>query len=277
MATYQKKFQKPYSTGYKDRPDESTPVTAAIKNSETETLLSIESFLYGHDLEQNDTFVAGLRQGMEGVTNFINNTLPSTYYNKNQTDAKIAEEIGKIPAPKDYDQQIADINDALDGKSNSADVYTKSEVYNKTETYTKKEVEDYVAEHGGGGGEVPDDIVLWEEPTEVEIPAIPQPLHRFSTEEKVVGYWVDGKPIYEKTYYNSNSTFMNGYTWYDTEIPTEEKETIVDCKFTNLSGTPYPVSIAKGVKQGYLSGMHYRNVSMQMNGYYTIQYTKTTD
>lgn len=45
MATYIKKFQKPYTNGYKDRPDTSTPVTAEIKNMETDALLAIEEYL----------------------------------------------------------------------------------------------------------------------------------------------------------------------------------------------------------------------------------------
>lgn len=45
MANYTKKFNKPYENGYKDRPDTSTPVTAAIKNAETEALLAIEEYL----------------------------------------------------------------------------------------------------------------------------------------------------------------------------------------------------------------------------------------
>lgn len=49
MANYTKKFTKPYANGYKDRPDTSTPVTADIKNAETNALLAIEEYL-----EQNN-------------------------------------------------------------------------------------------------------------------------------------------------------------------------------------------------------------------------------
>lgn len=49
MANYTKKFTKPYANGYKDRPDTSTPVTADIKNAETDALLEIEEYL-----EQNN-------------------------------------------------------------------------------------------------------------------------------------------------------------------------------------------------------------------------------
>lgn len=49
MANYTKKFTKPYANGYKDRPDTSTPVTADIKNAETNALLEIEEYL-----EQNN-------------------------------------------------------------------------------------------------------------------------------------------------------------------------------------------------------------------------------
>lgn len=43
---YVKKFSKPYES-YKDRPDTSTPVTAAIKNMETDTFLAVEDYIAG--------------------------------------------------------------------------------------------------------------------------------------------------------------------------------------------------------------------------------------
>lgn len=50
MANYTKKFTKPYANGYKDRPDTSTPVTADIKNAETNALLAIEEYLAQNDI-----------------------------------------------------------------------------------------------------------------------------------------------------------------------------------------------------------------------------------
>lgn len=50
MANYTKKFTKPYANGYKDRPDTSTPVTAGIKNAETDALLAIEEYLAQYNI-----------------------------------------------------------------------------------------------------------------------------------------------------------------------------------------------------------------------------------
>lgn len=50
MANYTKKFMKPYANGYKDRPDTSTPVTAGIKNAETDALLAIEEYLTQYNI-----------------------------------------------------------------------------------------------------------------------------------------------------------------------------------------------------------------------------------
>lgn len=50
MANYTKKFTRPYANGYKDRPDTSTPVTANIKNAETNALLAIEEYLSQNDI-----------------------------------------------------------------------------------------------------------------------------------------------------------------------------------------------------------------------------------
>ena len=42
-------------------------------------------------------------------------------------------------------------------------------------------------------------------------------LHEYSTEEKIVGKWIDGKPIYEKTYVLNNIKLLSGgNTIFDT-------------------------------------------------------------
>lgn len=75
MANYTKKFQKPYTNGYKDRPDTSTPVTATIKNMETEALLSIEEYLANNDIPS----VSVARELMSG-THIADITVNGTKY-----------------------------------------------------------------------------------------------------------------------------------------------------------------------------------------------------
>lgn len=75
MANYTKKFQKPYADGYKDRPNTSTPVTATIKNMETEALLSIEEYLANNDIPS----VSVARELMSG-THIADITVNGTKY-----------------------------------------------------------------------------------------------------------------------------------------------------------------------------------------------------
>lgn len=82
-----------------------------------------------------------------------------------------------------------------------------------------------VKEVASHGGTVPDDIVLLDDE---DTPSVPTPrdadtlggipaseyirkndFHNYSTDEKVIGTWIDGKPVYEKTYIVEQS-FNNG-------------------------------------------------------------------
>lgn len=72
---YTKKFKKTYADGYKDRPNTSTPVTAAIKNMETEALLSIEEYLANNDIPS----VSVSRELMSG-THIADITVNGTKY-----------------------------------------------------------------------------------------------------------------------------------------------------------------------------------------------------
>lgn len=47
------------------------------------------------------------------------------------------------------------------------------------------------------------------------LPSIPTRGHKYSTEEQVVGEWIDGKPLYEKTY---NITSYSSLSQGDTNI-----------------------------------------------------------
>lgn len=80
---YTKIFEKPYADGYKNRPDTTTPITAEIKNKETETLLAIEAYLAALQIPKK----------LSELTNdegFIKNTVSNlaNYYLKSETYAR---------------------------------------------------------------------------------------------------------------------------------------------------------------------------------------------
>lgn len=72
---------------------------------------------------------------------------------------------------------------------------------------------------GGGGGTVTDvevdGVSVVNQQGVAEIPAIPDGLHHYSTSERVIGTWTDGKPLYEKVLANISlpqNTWVNVLT-----------------------------------------------------------------
>ena len=98
----------------------------------------------------------------------------------------------------------------------------------------------------------------------------------YSTEEKIIGTWLDGKPIYQKTWTNTEFDAKKD-AWTNTDITIENVAQLVSVKAYNIDSSPNSCI----------------NLSYRMNGnmiqYYsvgtiwvginicTVQYTKTTD
>lgn len=66
MPLYTKQFTKPYSNGYVDRPQKTTPVTADILNMQDDTLAAVEDFLTSDDACFKDKFTVGTRDAYAG-------------------------------------------------------------------------------------------------------------------------------------------------------------------------------------------------------------------
>lgn len=102
-------------------------------------------------------------------------------------------------------------------------------------------------------------------------------LHKYSTEEQIVGKWIDGKPIYEKTYILNNTTLSTGNNIFDTI----ENVKIINSngRINNYSipyadGGEYIMCIQSNNEIGLWSNKGFYNQST--NIILTIQYTKTT-
>lgn len=99
------------------------------------------------------------------------------------------------------------------------------------------------------------------------------PTHHYSTEEQVVGTWIDGKPLYEKTY-TVSFVVPSGGTWFSTGIALTDVENLID--------TQCRQSIAKW---NVISGLNNGGILVLINPTggsltvenVTIQYTKITD
>lgn len=113
--------------------------------------------------------------------------------------------------------------------------------------------------------------------------------HNYSTEEKVVGTWVNGKPIYEKTLLFENQYLQDGFTDLDHGI--SDIDMYIDLKgnyqnlensnmflLSHLNINGFSVSIGAWCNnKTQIRISTGANMVGNYNIYMTIQYTKTTD
>ena len=98
--------------------------------------------------------------------------------------------------------------------------------------------------------------------------------HEYSTEEKVVGKWIDGKPIYEKVI--PFTTTLNQSIWVETPELINDKEQILQT--FGISTTSY-ISLMANIDRNdsaYVRIWNLRNTIFPIT-HVIMQYTKTTD
>lgn len=114
--------------------------------------------------------------------------------------------------------------------------------------------------------------------------------HEYSTDEKVVGKWIDGKPIYEKTISKNNIRIENAVQF------NHDIANLGICVrafvFMYDSSTGVSYNLESGADTGgnsqsigarvypnyiYFQGGQNFNASTNRTWYFTLQYTKTTD
>lgn len=107
------------------------------------------------------------------------------------------------------------------------------------------------------------------------------PTHHYSTNEQVIGTWVDGKPLYEKTWDLGSSGLTISYnSWTASNIPKAGIEVIAYARATNQTGGAYfgDVMVSRETDNTYISFQTARNNNnTEVIRYVTLQYTKTTD
>ena len=97
----------------------------------------------------------------------------------------------------------------------------------------------------------------------------------YSTNETVVGTWIDGKPIYQKTYQLSTALSLTSNTWIETSIPIGDMDSVINCNAKN--GITYSGDLLCGIDVGSnVRVLSTRTATHNINCI-TIQYTKTTD
>lgn len=114
------------------------------------------------------------------------------------------------------------------------------------------------------------------------------PSHHYSTEEQVIGTWIDGKPLYEKTFAKNNVEVYNGYSFAH---GISNLELVTDLKVFMKNSAQYqdnlfiPINSDMSVNIGFRANETYIKATGSNNfgplsdryWYFIIQYTKTTD
>lgn len=105
--------------------------------------------------------------------------------------------------------------------------------------------------------------------------------HEYSTEERVVGKWIDNKPIYEKTYTFSTAITINTSATTVSGIDTSNMHEIIECKAirtpnTSSSYNRPAVLYPQAVKNGNAVDLSWYQSFAGIDKI-TLQYTKTTD
>ena len=102
-----------------------------------------------------------------------------------------------------------------------------------------------------------------------------QPTHHYSTEEQVIGTWINNKPLYEKTFDLGSDIAISNSSWYSSIVSITNIENITLCFGLYSGGTYYPL-------MAYHTGDNVNVLACRANSgatvrYLTIQYTKSTN
>ena len=100
----------------------------------------------------------------------------------------------------------------------------------------------------------------------------------YSTNEQIIGTWIDGKPLYQRTF-DIGSTNISYNSWTAVSIPIGDMETITHASAVNQNGKAFwgDVMVSLEVDNTYVALQCGRNGANEIMRYVTLRYTKTTD
>lgn len=101
-------------------------------------------------------------------------------------------------------------------------------------------------------------------------------MHHYSTDEKVVGTWIDGKPIYEKTIELSSQQQIATGSWYNLPMSNTGIAKIIRVTAMNQTGTRWECVGGNCDVGSYCQLANFRGDYIGVK-VVTLQYTKTTD
>jgi hypothetical protein len=99
--------------------------------------------------------------------------------------------------------------------------------------------------------------------------------HHYSTDEQVVGTWIDGSTLYERVYVLDNAIEIQSGQWYTTTIPANNVNIIVDVTAINTDGTIWKFLAASVSNSNYVKLFQTRGDNIGVKTI-ILQYTKTS-
>lgn len=101
------------------------------------------------------------------------------------------------------------------------------------------------------------------------------PANNYSTEEQVIGTWIDGKPLYQKTVVFDNEFDVKNNEWKTLNIGNYYKA-IINASVLNADNSYFPVMGGVTSNNGFSLSAPRHDGSIYVK-ILNIQYTKTTD
>ena len=101
--------------------------------------------------------------------------------------------------------------------------------------------------------------------------------HHYSTDEQIIGTWIDGSTLYEKTWDFTNQLSVNSQTWTNTIISKSGFNTIIRAVGINIDGAVWDIlgARASSSSSDYVQIYSTRNTNVNIKCL-ILQYTKTT-
>lgn len=303
--SYTPQFEKEYEDGWVDFPSEETLITAHALNMYDDTLENVEDYLSNNPIIQKTVMPIASEDELGNIYQYMGATdanYTQGYFYKCMDDgeepplyfwARINVQPGggggggaledlddvNITSPTDGEGLIYNGSNQKWKNGNAPSALT-NDYWNNSTTYAVGDIVIYL--NGlyrcivANTGQTPTDTAYWESIALKDISK-----HYYSTVEKVVGEWINGKPIYERAYDLGAETQMPVSSWYDINyaIPNPGFEIMISAIGIHGNGTLQGMLMAgfSADTPPHLLLQGTRNTGATSVQYIVLQYTKTTD
>lgn len=276
---YTPSFTPQYENGWENLPSETSPITAEAFNAYDDAIENIENYL------ASDESQANLADAYDATATYSE----GDYVIYGGDLYKCLEDIDE---PEEWDStkwESCLITDEMATSGGTNVIANPSG--EATETLTKLQVENTIYGISGGGGnaniwtgtqaeyeaqasQIADDTVVLITDDEEHT----QAFDIYSTDEHVVGKWIDGKPLYRKVIKITSDINLTADTWVSTGISAPNIDRIIRTDLVNQS--PANVIVSSAIQNSMWSLNSPRTI--QVTGASTdwrliLEYTKTTD